>query len=450
MNKPIVAVVGRPNVGKSTLFNRVAGKRMAVVHDQPGVTRDRLYSDCTIRKRNFILVDTGGLDTKIDAGDKLSPKVIEQSLVAVNEANLILFVMDIRAGLLPVDVEICRILQKTGKSIIYVLNKADGIKDETLTADFYKLGIKDFIPVSAQHKRGIYELNEAILKAIPTKGSFGEHKIKEGFTHLAIIGRPNVGKSSIVNSFVGDERIVVTDIPGTTRDAIDTEIRYQGKNYILLDTAGIRRRGKIAKALEKFSVIKAKQSLDRSHVAAVVIDAKEGITDQDAKIAGMALDSGRGCIIVVNKWDLIEKDTNTVKRYEEIKTFHMKFLEFAPIVFVSALTKQRLFKVLDMAEGIRENWERHVETPKLNKALERWLKAHPPPLSRSKPVKIYYITQVRNGPPTFVLFMNRPDGLHFSYSRYIVNQIRESFGFEGCPIRLVTRLRKQGSRDDRS
>jgi len=443
MSKPIVAVVGRPNVGKSTLFNRIAGRRIAVVHDQPGVTRDRLYVDCTIKNRHFVLADTGGLDMEYEFGDKITPKVVEQSMAAIEEASVIIFVMDIKAGHIPVETEICRSLQKTKKPVIYVLNKADGPRDETLMADFYDLGVENFYPVSAQHKRGLYELDDAIVEALPSKGTFGEHSAKSGYTHIAIVGRPNVGKSSMVNSFVGDERVVVTDVPGTTRDPIDTEIRYRGKSYVLVDTAGIRRRGKIVKALERDSVFKAKESLRRSHVAAIIVDGEEGITDQDARIAGMALDSSRGCIIVVNKWDLVEKDTNTAKKYEEIKRFHMKFLEFAPVLFVSALTRQRLFKILDMADKIRANWEKHIETPKLNQALEGWLLDHSPPLVKGKTVKIFYITQVRNGPPTFVLFMNRSEDLHFSYQRYLINKIRDTFDFYGCPIRLITRQRKQ-------
>jgi GTP-binding protein len=429
---PVVAIVGRPNVGKSTLFNRIIGQRRAIVENVPGVTRDRNYSEVTRYGTPFILIDTGGFEPASD--DRLLVQMREQSQLAIEEADVILFVMDGREGLTPSDIEVANRLRRSGKPLFYVINKIDGPGQEATVVDFYRLGIDEIHSVSAEHGRGVGDLIDDLVAALPQTSVTED--VEEGEVRLAVVGRPNVGKSSLVNRLLGYERVVANAVAGTTRDSIDTPFIYNRQRYVLIDTAGIRRKGKVSHKLEKFSVVQALKGMDRAHVVLVVIDAAEGVTEQDMTVAGYAFEKGRAIILVVNKWDLVAKDDKTMGRYVENLRLSFKFLAFAPVLFVSALSGQRVARIMDKVEKVAGEFNRRIPTPALNQVLQEATLSHQPPMHQGKPVKLYYMTQTAVRPPSFVIFANLAEGVHFSYHRYLVNQLREAFGFEGSPIRL--------------
>ncbi|APG26801.1 ribosome biogenesis GTPase Der [Syntrophotalea acetylenivorans] len=434
----VVAIVGRPNVGKSTLFNRIIGQRRAIVEDVPGVTRDRNYAEVTRYSTPFILIDTGGFEPISE--DRLLVQMREQSQLAVEEADVILMVMDGREGLTPSDVEVVSGLRRAGKPVFYVINKVDGPKQDAETVDFYSLGVDKVHAISAEHGRGVSDLMDEVLAVLPHDELAAEEEASE--VRLAVIGRPNVGKSSLVNRLLGYERVVANATAGTTRDSIDSPLEYNDQRYVLIDTAGIRRKGKVSQKLEKFSVVQALKGMDRAHVVLVVIDASEGVTEQDLTVAGYAYEKGRAVILVVNKWDLIVKDHKTMGQYTADLRDSFKFLPFAPVLFVSALSGQRTNRIMGMVEKVAAEFNRRIPTPELNRVLKEATISHAPPMSQGKRVKLFYITQTAVRPPTFVAFGNRTQGIHFSYHRYLVNQLREAFGFEGCPIRLFFKDRE--------
>ena len=434
----LVAIVGRPNVGKSTLFNRILGHRKALVEDFPGVTRDRHYAEVTRYDIPFTLVDTGGFEPVSE--DRLLVQMREQSQFAVEEADVILFVLDSRDGLTPADREVAGMLRRVDKPVLYVLNKVDGEKQETGLGEFYSLGIETFYPVSAEHGRGVGDLIDDLLPLLDP-GARLEAAGEE--VRLAIVGRPNVGKSSLVNRILGYERVVANPTAGTTRDSVDTPFSYNQKRYVLIDTAGIRRKGKTSQALEKFSVIQSLKAMDRAHVVVVVIDAAEGVTDQDLTVAGYAFERGRAVILAVNKWDLVPKNNQTMNQYLEKLRLSFKFLPFAPVLFLSALTGQRVAKVMAEVEKVAAEFNKRISTPALNNMLTEAVKSHQPPMSQGQRIKLFYVTQTAVRPPSFVIFTNHPEGVHFSYQRYLQNKFRESFGFSGCPIRLEFKERER-------
>lgn len=436
--KPVVAIVGRPNVGKSTLFNRILGQRKAIVEDFPGVTRDRNYGEVTRFATPFLLIDTGGFEPA--SSESLLVQMREQSRLAIEEADVILFVLDAREGLTPSDLEVAALLRQVDKPVLYVINKVDGDRQEEGMVEFFALGVETLQAVSAEHGRGIDDLMEAILPLLPVAG-IDEEEGEE--TRLAVIGRPNVGKSSLVNRLLGFERVVANALPGTTRDSIDTPFVYNRRRYLLIDTAGIRRKGKVSQKLEKFSVIQALKAMDRAHVVLVVIDAEQGVTEQDQTVAGYAFEKGRAVILVVNKWDLVAKDDRTMGRYVEDLRHSFRFLSFAPIVFVSALSGQRVSKIMTVVEQVGGEFNRRIGTPELNRVIEEATRTTPPPIFQGKRVKIFYGTQTAVRPPTFVLFVNRADGVPISYQRYLSNRLREAFGFTGVPLRLTLRDRER-------
>ncbi len=435
---PVVAIVGRPNVGKSTLFNRILGRRQAIVEDFPGVTRDRNYAEVTRYETPFILIDTGGFEPV--SADRLLVQMREQSQLAIEEADVILLVLDGAQGLTPSDQEVAGMLRRVQKPVLWVINKVDGAKQEAGLGDFYALGCDELLPVSAEHGRGMGELVDAILAQLPP----GQAQETEGEeTRLAVIGRPNVGKSSLVNRLLGYERVVANPTAGTTRDSVDTPFVFNRQRYVLIDTAGIRRKGRVSQALEKYSVIQALKGMDRAHVVLLVIDAEEGVTDQDLTVAGYAYEKGRAILLVVNKWDMVEKDNRTMGTFLEKIRMHFKFLPFAPVLFVSALTGQRVARIMAEVEKVAGEFNRRVPTAALNKVLKEAEASHAPPLFRGKRVKLFYATQTAVRPPTFVIFANYAEGLHFSYQRYLNNKLREAFGFSGAPIRVNYRDRER-------
>ncbi len=436
--KPIVAIVGRPNVGKSTLFNRLLGRRKAMVDDMPGVTRDRNYGNVERFDVPFILVDTGGFEP--ETSDRLLQQMREQSQLAMEEADVILFVMDGRDGLTPADREVVEMLRRVDKPVFHVVNKVEGERQEAGIGEFYALGVDNLYPVSAEHNRGIDDLMDDVIRALPTSmPAAGEEEL----TKIAVVGRPNVGKSSLVNRLLGFERVVANPTPGTTRDSIDTLFTCNRKRYLLIDTAGIRRKGRVTQKVEKYSVMDALRSIERADVVLIVLTAEEGVTEQDAKVAGYAYEAGRGCIFVVNKWDALEKDNNTIGRFVETIRMEFKYLPFAPILFVSAKSGQRLGRIMTEVETVMAQYDKRVSTSDLNRVLKAAVDAHTPPLYQGQRVKFFYATQVATRPPAFVVFTNRPEGIHFSYERYLMNQLREAFDFTGTPIRLFFKGRER-------
>ncbi len=435
--KPVIAIVGRPNVGKSALFNRIAGGKKAIVWDEPGVTRDRNYADVEWEGKSFTLIDTGGFEPI--SKDRLFIQMREQCQLAMEEADVILFVMDGKEGLTPSDKEVADILRKLNKSVFYIVNKIDGPKHEERALEFYGLGVETIYSISAEHGYGVKGLMDQVAKVLP---SLPDEKWDKDVTKIAVLGRPNVGKSSLVNRMLGYRRVLVDEAPGTTRDAIDTLLERDGRRYVLIDTAGIRRKSRISLRLEKYSIVEALRTIDRSNVALLLLDSREAVTDQDARIGGFIHEKGKGCILVVNKWDLVEKDSQTMVQYERDIREGLKYLPYAPILFISALTGQRVNQVLDVIDRVADQIRKRVPTSQLNKYFGRWVEAFPPPLYKSRQVKLNYITQVSTAPPTFVIYTNKPEGIHFSYERYLLNQMREAFGFEGVPIRLL--FRKKG------
>jgi len=437
--KPIIAIVGRPNVGKSTLFNRLARKRKAIVEDKPGVTRDRHYAEASWDEHSFILIDTGGFEPA--AKERLPQQIREQVEVAIQEADVILFLMDGKEGLMPADVEVAGYLRKIAKPVFYVINKIDGERQEGAVFDFYRLGVEKLYDLSAEHGRSVGDLMDEVLKALPSDRSWEKSTGEE--IRVALVGRPNVGKSSLLNKLIGRPRAIVDSSPGTTRDAIDTRLSREGKEYIFVDTAGIRRKSKVTERLEKYSAIKALKSLERCDVALILLDGFEGLTEQDARIAEFAAENGRAIILVVNKWDLVEKETSTMEHYKERIRAEMKTLDYIPILFISALKGQRVSKIFGAIEEVVAEHRKRIPTAELNRWLKGAVQNHPPPLYRNRSVKLYYISQVAVSPPTFALFTNEPRSIDESYPRYLIRRLRENYGFTGAPLRLLFRDRKK-------
>ncbi len=428
----IVAIVGRPNVGKSTLFNRILGRRLAIVEDIPGVTRDRNYAEVTRFERPFILVDTGGFEPVSD--DRLLTQMREQSQLAIEEADVILCLFDGRQGLTPADREMAAMLRQVDKPVLFVVNKVDGPAQEGSAGDFFTLGIDEFVTISAEHGLGVGDLMDRVLELLPAGGAAAAGDGET--TRLAIIGRPNVGKSSLVNRLLGSERMVANEQAGTTRDSVDSPFNYNRRRYVLIDTAGIRRKGRVVQKLEKYSVIQALKALDRADLALLVLDAREGITEQDLTVAGYAAERGRAVVLVVNKWDLVPKDNTTAGKYVKDLREAFKFLPEVPIHLVSALTGQRVSKIMADVERVSDEYRRTIKTAALNKVLEQAQAAHQPPIYHGKRLRFFYITQTGTAPPSFIIYANKAEGVHFSYRRYLVNCLRQAFGFAGCPIRL--------------
>ena len=436
--KPVIAIVGRPNVGKSTLFNRIAGKQKAIVIDEPGATRDRNYMDCVWHDKAFTLIDTGGFEPATE--ERILVQMREQSNLAIEEADVIIFLMDGRDGLTPSDTEIARQLRGRGKKVFYAANKVDGERHEELLTEFYRLGIDELYPISAQHGLGVDELLAVLTEGFPKAVESKEDENEP--VAVAIVGKPNVGKSSLVNLIAGRERSIANPTPGTTRDAVDTTIKVHGKPYLLIDTAGIRRKNKISLTLEKYSVIQALKSINRCNIALILIDAEEGMTEQDAKIAGLAYERGKASIIVVNKWDKIVKDNATVGKFVEDIHDKIKFMDFAPIVFISALTGQRAPKIFDVIHEVYSQYTKRVDTSPLNDLVEKCVRKNPMARFQNRGMGISYATQTGIKPPTFVFFVPHARGVHFSYERYLINSIRSEFGFDKVPIKLIFRKKR--------
>jgi GTP-binding protein len=437
MAKPIVAIVGRPNVGKSTLFNRIAEKRVSIVDDTPGVTRDRIYADAEWTGHEFALVDTGGID--FDENDALLPAMRNQAKLAMEEADVILFVVDGKVGITEVDQQIVGMLRTAKKPVVLAVNKVDSIKGIPDSYEFYGLGLGEPIAVSAVNALNLGDLLDAIVKELPTEVEVAE---EPDTIRVAVVGRPNVGKSSLVNALLGEERLVVSNIPGTTRDAVDTYFKQDGVTFVFVDTAGMRRRGKIDAALERYSVIRSLRAIDRADVVLMLIDAAEGVSEQDKKIAGYVHESGRASVLVVNKWDLIQKDGKTSLRYTETMRQELGFMQYSPVVFLSALTKQRVSRIPEVVKYVAEQHAMRVSTSLLNQVVRDAVGINPPPSDRGRKLKIYYATQAAVKPPTIVFFVNDPELMHFSYLRFLENKLREAFGFEGTPLKLVVRPRQ--------
>ncbi len=436
MGRPIVALVGRPNVGKSTLFNRLAGLRKAIVEDTPGVTRDRIYEVAEWTGREFIVVDTGGI--RFEEGDILASEVRKQSELAIEEADVIVMVVDAREGITPEDEMVAGILRRANKPVILAANKVEDFKKHLGYLEFYRLGLGEPIPVSAIHGMNTDELLDAVVALLPET----EEEKDELAVRIALVGRPNVGKSSLLNRLIGEERVIVSEVPGTTRDAIDTPFQYGPNRYILIDTAGIRRKSRIKEPVERYSVLRALRAIERSDVVLIILDATEKVTEQDKKIAGFVHEAGKSNIIVVNKWDLVKKTEKTMKEYDELIREELKFLAYSPILYISALTGQRVKQVLEVVDFVAEQYWRKIQTAELNKVIREAVQLNPPPGAGKKKIRIFYATQIKTGPPFFALFVNYPEELHFSYLRYLENRLRENFGFEGTPIRFVLRQRE--------
>ena len=439
MGKAILAIVGRPNVGKSTLFNTLAGEKISIVEDHPGVTRDRIYADVTWLNHSFSMIDTGGIE--MDSKDKMLKHMREQADIAIDTADVILFLVDVRQGLVDADFKVADMLRKSGKPVILVVNKVDNFEKYMPDVyEFYNLGIGDPHPISAASKLGIGDMLDAVMEL------FDLEKIEEeedDRPKIAIVGKPNAGKSSLINNLLGENRVIVSEVAGTTRDAIDTEIVYNGTEYVFIDTAGLRRKSKIKENIERYSIIRTVAAIERSDVVILMIDATEGVSEQDAKIAGIAHDRGRGLIIAVNKWDAIEKDNHTVKEYTKKVRDILSFVPYAEVIFISALTGQRTKKIFDLLETVIENHAMRIQTGVLNEILMEAVALQQPPSDKGKRLKLFYMTQVSTKPPTFVLFVNKKELMHFSYQRYIENRIRDTFGFMGTPIRIFIRERKE-------
>ena len=436
MGKPIVAIVGRPNVGKSTLFNIFANIRISIVEDTPGVTRDRLYADTEWLDNEFMMVDTGGIE--IMNTDKIAVSIRQQAQIAIAEADVILFVCDARAGITHEDAEVAKMLRQSKKPIVLAINKADSPKQEMEIFEFYNLGIGEPIPVSAANHLGLGDLLDAVVEKFPETSAYGEDG-NEDEIKVALIGRPNVGKSSIFNTLVGEERSIVSDVAGTTRDAIDTPVIREGQKFLFIDTAGMRRKARIDEPIEKYSIIRSLRAVDRSDVVLMVIDAIDGVTEQDKKIAGYAHEAGKGIVLVVNKWDLYDKDNTSTLRYTENLRRELVFMQYAPVVFVSAMTKQRIHRLPEVIHYVAEQNAMRISTSVLNQVVEDAIAINPPPTEKGQRLKILYATQVKIKPPTFVIFVNEPEIMHFSYQRYLENKLREAFGFEGTPLQMIIR-----------
>jgi len=439
MSKPIVAVVGRPNVGKSTLFNALAGERISIVKDTPGVTRDRIYADVSWLDYNFTMIDTGGIEP--DSSDIILSQMREQAQIAIDTADVIMFVVDVRQGLQDADSKVADMLRRSHKPVVLVVNKVDSFeKFQADVYEFYNLGIGDPFPISATEKTGLGDMLDEVVKYFPDSA---KEEVEDERPRIAIIGKPNVGKSSLINKLAQEDRVIVSNIAGTTRDAIDTAIKYNGQEYVFIDTAGIRRKSKITEEIERFSIIRAVAAVERCDVAIIMIDATEGVTEQDAKIAGIAHDRGKGVIICVNKWDAIEKNNDTVKEHTQDIRDVLSFMPYAEILFISAKSGQRLHKIFETIDVVIENNSMRVATGVLNEIVAEAVAMQQPPTDKGKRLKIYYVTQVSVKPPTFVVFVNDKNLMHFSYTRYLENRIRDTFGFKGTALKFITRERKE-------
>lgn len=437
MSKPVVAIVGRPNVGKSTLFNALAGEQISIVKDTPGVTRDRIYADVTWLNYNFTLIDTGGIEP--ESKDIILSQMREQAEIAIASADVIIFMVDVRQGLVDSDSKVANMLRRSGKPVVLVVNKVDSFqKMMTDVYEFYNLGIGDPVPVSSVGKLGIGDMLDEVIKHFPESAAEDEEDERP---RIAIVGKPNVGKSSIINKIVGESRVIVSDIAGTTRDAIDTDITYNGNEYVFIDTAGLRRKNKIKEELERYSIIRTVTAVERADVVLVVIDATEGVTEQDAKIAGIAHERGKGIIVVVNKWDAIEKNDKTIYEHTNRIKDILSFMPYAEILFISAKTGQRVGKIFDTIDMVIENQNLRIQTGVLNEILSEAVAMQQPPSDKGKRLKIFYMTQVSVKPPTFVIFVNNKELMHFSYTRYLENKIRDTFGFRGTALRFIIRER---------
>ncbi len=435
MSKPIVAIIGKPNVGKSTFFNYLVGSRISIVQDTPGVTRDRIYADTNWRGRNFTLVDTGGIEPESD--DIILSQMREQANLAISMADVIIFLTDIRQGVTAADSEIAVMLKKSGKPVVLVCNKADNFeKDREEIYEFYNLGLGDPYPISASNALGLGDVLDKIYESFPEKTSDED---EDDVIKVAVIGKPNVGKSSLINKILGENRAIVSNIAGTTRDAIDSKFENEKGKYILIDTAGVRRKSKVKESIEKFSIMRTLLAIERADVCLMMIDALEGVTDQDAKIAGEAHEAGKGVIIVVNKWDEYEKETGTLERYKKEIYAKLSYLSYAPIIFISAKTGQRVNKLFDLINHVNEQNSMRISTSVLNQVINEAISIVQPPTDKGKRLKIFYGTQASTKPPTFVIFVNNKELFHFSYERYLVNQIRKEFGLEGTPVRIIVR-----------
>ena len=444
MSRPVIAIVGRPNVGKSTLFNKLIGKRLSIVDDTPGVTRDRIYGDCEWLGRNMLLVDTGGIEPYSD--DIILSQMRRQAQLAIESADVIVLVTDVRSGVVATDTEVAQMLQKSGKPIVLCVNKCDTIGDVPPDFyEFYNLGLGDPVAVSSVHGHGTGDLLDEIIKYLPDEeqGEYDEDKIK-----VAVIGKPNVGKSSLINAISGEERAIVSNIAGTTRDSTDTLISNEYGEFVFIDTAGLRRKSKVEDQIEKYSVIRARMAVERADVCVIMIDGTEGFTEQDSKVAGIAHDLGKACIIAVNKWDAVDKDGKTMDKERKKLMNDFSFMSYAPIIFISAKTGQRLDRLFELIKFVNEQNSMRISTGKLNEVLSAATTRVQPPTDKGKRLKIYYMTQASTRPPTFVCFVNSKDLFHYSYQRYIDNQIREVFGLEGTPTRFVIREREKNGKKD--
>ena len=437
MSKPIVAIVGRPNVGKSSLFNVIAGSRISIVKDTPGITRDRIYAEGTWLDRTFTIIDTGGIEP--ESKDIILSQMREQAQIAIDTADVIVFMVDVKQGLVDSDAKVADMLRRSKKPVVLCVNKVDDHKKYGNDVyEFYNLGIGEPVSVSAANRLGIGELLDAVVEHLP---AHTDEEDEDDRIKVAIVGKPNVGKSSIINRLLGSERVIVSSIAGTTRDAVDTVVKHNGKEYIFIDTAGLRRKKNVKEELEHYMVVRTVAAIERSDVCILVIDAEEGITEQEAKIAGIAHEAGKAIIIAVNKWDVIEKDNKTVKKYEKDIRNVLSFIPYASIVFISALSGQRLPKLFDLTDKVYESASMRIATGVLNEILTEAVALQQPPSDKGRRLKIFYMTQVGIKPPTFVIFVNDKELMHFSYSRYIENQIREAFGFTGTPLRFIIRER---------
>ncbi|OMF30421.1 ribosome biogenesis GTPase Der [Paenibacillus sp. FSL H8-0259] len=438
MARPVVAIVGRPNVGKSTIFNRLIGDRLAIVEDKPGITRDRIYGVSDWNGKSFSVIDTGGIE--IDGEDAILKSIRVQAELAIEEADVIVFMCEAKSGLTSSDEEVAQILFRSGKPIVLAINKVDNMKRTEDIYEFYSLGIGDPIGISGSHGTGIGDLLDAVVERLPDKT---DEEYDDDVIRVALIGRPNVGKSSLVNAILGEERVIVSDVAGTTRDAIDTPFERDGQRYVLIDTAGMRKRGKVYENTEKYSVMRAMKAIERADVVLVVINGEEGIIDQDKHIAGYAHDAGKASIFVVNKWDAIEKDDKTMQNFERNIRDHFLFMSYAPVVFLSALTKQRLQKLLPVVQHVAQQHALRITTHLVNDVVSDAVAINPPPTDKGRRLRINYVTQVATKPPTIVVFVNDPSLMHFSYERYLENKLRAAFNFEGTPIRLFTRRKSE-------